>query len=147
MLSQTEFHVYRQILEDHAEICELATTLFRVLVEQQQPPVRVAHLFEALCAQTKVHFEDEEASGMFEDIARSRPHLAAQTRLLQNEHHDLLRDLECLRDQACAGELTRSRWEELERGFRAFSNRLTQHEGHENALLERVSSSGGDCRV
>jgi hypothetical protein len=34
--------------------------------------------------------------------------------------------------------LTQTCWEELERGFREFSNRLTQHEYRENDLLSRA---------
>ena len=137
-VKQTTQDMYQHLLQEHAEICNLATTLLRVLVEQQQPPDRVSHLFETLCDRVKWHFADEEATGMFEQIVQSVPHLAATSDTLREEHHELLGNLELLRDRACQGNLTRTRWEELEHGFRDFSNRLTQHEYRENDLLHRT---------
>lgn len=128
----------RHFLQEHAEIYELATTLLRVLVEQQQTPAKVSCLFETLCERLRLHFADEEASGMFVQIVRSVPQLASVTRALQAEHGELVKGLEQLRDQANGFELTRSAWDGLATGFREFSNRLRRHEVKEDDLLRQA---------
>ena len=74
---QTTQDMYQQLLQEHAEICDMATTLLRVLVERQQPAAKVSQLFETLYERIKGHFSEEEASGMFEQMRQLVPHLAA----------------------------------------------------------------------
>ena len=128
----------RHFLQEHAEIYELATTLLRVLVEQQQPSTKVSRLLETLCERLRSHFADEEASGMFEQIVRSMPELSSETTALQAEHGELVKGLEHLREQAGRRELSRSVWDELASGFREFSNRLRRHEVQEDELLRQA---------
>ena len=129
---ETRESTYRQIDQEHSEICELATTLLRILVEQQQPADRVSHLFGLLCERVRWHFADEESAGMFEQIAQSAPRLGPAAQGFRQEHDALLQRLECLRDAACQGELTRDLWDELERGFRQFIQQLARHEYQES---------------
>ena len=134
--------VYQQLSREHSEICELATTLLRILVEQQQPATRVSHLFQRLCEQVSLHFADEESTGIFEQVGRSTPHLEPVSQRLLAEHAELIEKLELLRDCACQGDLTRYVWDELERGFREFIQRLARHEYRESEVRHVVWQSG-----
>jgi iron-sulfur cluster repair protein YtfE (RIC family) len=126
-----------QIRHEHREICELVTTLYRVLAERHEPPNRVMHLLEQLTERVGAHFRDEEEAGLFRDVERRLPQRANEIAKLREEHHDLAARLEWL-NQLAAGDYTHECWDELERAFREFGTVLGQHEACENALLQRA---------
>jgi iron-sulfur cluster repair protein YtfE (RIC family) len=135
MATQTMTHAaYEQMRAEHTEICELVTTLYRVLAERHEPAPRVLHLLESLLERTTGHFQDEESYGLFEDLVRRTPQRAATIRELRAEHAVLLARLKQLR-QHVQGELGPDDWQQLEQGFREFANVLCHHETRENELL------------
>jgi iron-sulfur cluster repair protein YtfE (RIC family) len=125
-----------QIRREHAELCELVTTLYRVLAERHEPAPRVAHLMENLLERVNAHFQDEEATGLFEDLDRQAPHEAGAIQELLREHEELRDRLTKLNQRAADGNLTPECWDELEFGFRDFSTLMCHHEARENKLLQ-----------
>lgn len=127
-----------QLLGEHTAICELVTTLYRVLAERHEPVNRVGHLLETLQERLDAHFLDEEHSTLFEDLVRRAPHLAEEVHRLKGEHGQLRVRLQALRHAVNGTPLDAETWDRAEREFRGFHDQLFHHEAHENELLQRV---------
>jgi iron-sulfur cluster repair protein YtfE (RIC family) len=121
---------------EHAEICELVTTLYRVLAERHEPGPRVVHLMERLLERIEAHFHDEEALGFFDDLDSRHPQGAEIVERLRGEHLQMLTSLRRLCQQAASDNPTPAWWNELEDGFRDFGTHLCHHEARENDLLQ-----------
>lgn len=127
-----------QLLGEHTALCELVTTLYRVLAERHEPVTRVAHLLETLEERLEAHFQDEERSTLFEDLVRRAPHLAEETLRLKAEHGTLRNRLRFIRAVVDGQPLKPETWQAVEKDFREFHDQLFHHEAHENELLQRV---------
>lgn len=125
-----------QLLGEHAALCELVTTLYRVLAERHEPVGRVSHLLETLDERLDAHFVDEENSPMFEELVRRAPHMAEEAARLQADHANLRTRLKELRETVNGEPMTPQTWDVVEREFRAFHDQLFHHEARENELLQ-----------
>ena len=127
-----------QLLGEHTALCELVTTLYRVLAERHEPVSRVAHLLETLNERLEAHFQDEERSTLFDDMVRRAPHLAEEALRLKAEHTSLRNRMRVLRNTVNGTPLQPESWQAVEKEFREFHDQLFHHEAHENELLQRV---------
>lgn len=89
---------------------------------------RLDRLRERLAA----HFDDEEKSGLFEQIRELAPEQAHECAKLCDQHIGLLSQLDGLRG---AEARATDNWTQ---GVRALLARLAEHESRENELLTRV---------
>jgi iron-sulfur cluster repair protein YtfE (RIC family) len=129
---------FEQIRAEHTEICDLVTTLYRVLAERHEPAPRVVHLLESLLERVAAHLRDEESCGLFRDLRRRLPQHLDTIDTLEQEHQELVRHLSTLHQAASTSDIAPNWWDELEAGFRAFSTQLNRHEFRENDLLQEA---------
>jgi len=94
----------------------------------------LASRLDTLRDQLATHFDGEEQSGLFEQIQELAPEQAHECARLCDQHQDLLRQLDELRD---ASSETRAS-EAWTRGLRELLVHLDDHESNENELLTRV---------
>ena len=134
-----------QIRHEHDEICELATVLFRILVERHATPDRVGRLLQSLKERVGAHFQDEEENGLFADLSRQAPNREAEVAHLRQEHERLLTQLTDLHRAAETAEFTTACWDHLEKGFHVFNTELCHHEARENELLQRIYDEDVGC--
>lgn len=137
-LLNAEATVCAQHLGEHDAICHVATTLYRVLAEHQEPVHRVANLLGTFQERVLAHFDDEEAAGLLPEIAEHLPQCTEVINRLAAEHAELRQQLEELVRLVGDAPLTTECWNRLEKDFRTVHDRLMHHEAAENELLQRA---------
>ncbi len=109
---------------------------------------RLVELLGELRDQLALHFALEEAYGYFEDAVSAEPRLSRQAEALRAEHCQLFVEL-CALEEAAERWLYHEATEHMLRkiaiGFRAFHDRLLDHESRENDLiLEALAEEIGE---
>lgn len=127
-----------QLLQEHAAVCELLTTLYRAFAERHEPAHRLISLLSALKERVEAHLQDEETSDMFGDLRRRAPHRSDYIERLEAEHAEMRDKLRGLLKLVETSTLDSATWDAAEHQFRDFSNQLTHHEAAENDLVQRV---------
>jgi hemerythrin len=88
------------------------------------------------------HFAEEEASKCLEEVAARCPKLCEQSRRIQSEHSELLRDTDKLIAQALDSAQTVEDRVAIEKAFDDLCEQLFAHEAAENELLREGSAIG-----
>ncbi len=96
------------------------------------------HLIE-LHARVSSHFQEEEASGALEEVARQVPRVAADLERLTSEHGTILDGLRSLLDDVLLyAEKRPVGHPELRRRVQATLDHLARHEAEETDILQRA---------
>ena len=124
-----------EMLRDQQELRELITKVHRVLADRQESIGRVTQLMREVLERIQTHFADEEASGLFEQIAEHSPELGPLAAELRAQHDEISRMARELVAQASQGEAQTVWWDALARGFHEFSRSMIHHENLENTMV------------
>jgi len=97
----------------------------------------VVRVLRQVCEELAHHFADEESGNCLEEIARNRPLLVEQARLICAEHPELLRRIYKLTAQALDDPQTLDQIA-IERDFDCFCEQLYAHDAAEINLLRQA---------
>ncbi len=94
---------------------------------------RLTDLRQHLCK----HFAEEESGGCLEEAVCGAPHLASQFSEIEQEHPQLLRELDQILRKLSAVPITEEVWSQCASEFEIFKDQILAHERRENQLLEK----------
>ena len=137
MSQESRHELFEQIEQDHAELRKLLSELHQVLAKKLESVARVAELVASLTDHLETHFEEEEATGVFEQVTAREPRLSDRASALYAEHDELRKTMHALNQAAKSGGGT-DWWEQLEVAFHDFSKGLMHHEHQENELVQEA---------
>jgi len=125
--------LFQQIQQDQEELRRLLGEVRQALSQKR---ATVAELAKTLADQLHAHFDEEEATGIFSEVASRAPRLADRAGALRGEHERLRQAVLAFSQAAQGGDGGADWWEQLERAFRDFSQDLMRHEHEENELVQ-----------
>ena len=138
-MSQAEKHgLFEQIQQDHAELRKVLGEVHQVLSRKQASVDSVAELIKVLTDHIETHFEEEESTGVFQQISAREPRLTARAEGLRDEHDQLRQTVHSLNLAAQGESGTADWWEKIETAFHDFSKDLMRHEHQENELVQEA---------
>lgn len=137
MTEQKNRHaLFVQIQQDHHELIRLLGEVHQALSKKVGNGARLVEIVESLTDHVERHFREEEASGVFNEVAAHAPRLASRAEELLAEHNQLRQAVQALNQAARSGDGTADWWERLEATFRDFSKNLMHHEHREDELVQ-----------
>jgi hypothetical protein len=142
---------YVKTLDEHRELNRLVSEIERKLTARLSSGectgpdwTELPQLFKVLLIHLEMHFKEEEAGGLLEEVVCRLPRLAAQATALERQHEPLLQQLRPIAEKAQSCGSSPERWEQVAREFHHFVRTLIVHEGAENRLAEEAFKGGSD---
>ena len=129
--------LFEQIQQDHAELRKLLGEIHQVLSRKEASVASVAELLESLTNHIETHFEEEESTGVFDQVSAREPRLTDRATALYAEHDQLRQTVHAL-NLAAKSDGGSDWWEKLEAAFHDFSKDLMRHEHQENELVQEA---------
>ena len=137
MTQQQDRHaLFQQLQQDHDELRRLLGEVHHVLAAKLENVARVAEMVESLTDHVETHFDEEEATGVFDEVIAREPRLSPRADELRAEHARLKKTVQALNQAAKSGDGASDWWEKLEKSFHDFSKDLMRHEHQENELVQ-----------
>ena len=133
---QNRHALFDQIQRDHQELRNLLGEVHHVLARKLESVARVAEMVGSLANHIEAHFEEEEATGVFDEVSEREPRLSSRAKELRAEHDRLRQTVQALSQAAKSGDGAADWWEQLETAFHDFSKDLMRHEHQENELVQ-----------
>ena len=133
---QDRHALFEQIQKDHNELRQLLGEVHHVLSGKLEKVAHVAEMLQSLTDHVETHFSEEEATGIFADVAAREPRLTDRAKELKAEHDKLRQAVHALNQAAKSGDGQADWWENLETAFHNFSKDLMHHEHQENELVQ-----------
>ena len=134
---QSGHELFEQIQQDHAELRKLLGEVHQALSRREASVDAVASLIESLTVHLEAHFQEEEATGVFDQVTAREPRLCDRASALCAEH-DQLRKTAAALNQAAKSADGADWWDRLETAFHEFSKDLMRHEHEENELVQEA---------
>ena len=139
MIEKPSDHDFFEVMKDEHQ--ELSSVLASVRAEvsaigrdKKDLEVLTARLRELV----ETHFAHEERGGFLKEAIDRAPHFVTQAAVLQEEHEELLEDIEKLRILVHSGVESPAWWSRVEADFRSFAARLLHHEHAENKIVQEA---------
>ncbi|MBC8353181.1 MAG: hemerythrin domain-containing protein [Planctomycetes bacterium] len=132
---QTNHELFEDIRREHEELRELLGEIHRTLANRLAAVASVSAMLVSLGDHIKTHFEEEETTGLFDNIVDRAPRLSERIDALRTEHQQLLAVVRQLNEVARNGDGSVDWWQRLNTDFHKFSAELMHHETAENDIL------------
>ena len=136
--THAETEASQRIETQHMALRDRVADIQRALQSQPDKSDPICSKLSGLLKDLQAHFLEEESGGFFNHIKLRAPQLETDTKLLQEEHQDLLGKARDLITAAEACEGNEQWWQRLKANFHDFSKSLMHHESLENQLLQRA---------
>jgi iron-sulfur cluster repair protein YtfE (RIC family) len=127
---------FDRLHEEHEDLREQLGRVHDALKSMAPAPTEIRALLDQFEEALVNHFVHEEMDGFFDAVAGHAPSLADEANRLDAEHHLLRNQAAELCRFAASGSASMPWWRELASRCHVFSQKLTQHESAENALLQ-----------
>lgn len=133
---QNRHALFVQIQQDHEELRRMLGEVHHALSQKLESVARVVELLASLTDHLETHFNEEEATGIFQEVAARTPRLSSRASDLRAEHQQFRQIVQALNEVAKSGDGAADWWQQLEVAFHDFSKDLMRHEHEENELVQ-----------
>ena len=133
--SQNTQELVESMRQEHEELRDLLGSLNRRLADRLEGVASVAEMMASLDEHVQTHFNQEEATGLFDAVIDRAPRLADRIADLRTEHQQLLSAVRELKQAADQGDGSTDWWQGLNSAFHSFSKELMHHENSETDVL------------
>ncbi len=130
----------KRIESQHRALRSRISEIQKTLESQSDTLDLIGSQLFALSQELHQHFLEEEKGGFFDHIRKRAPQLSTDTKMLEEEHHELLGQIRNLANCAETCDGSDLWWQRLKADFHEFSKELMHHESLENQLLQRAYS-------
>jgi len=131
----------QEIKDDNQRLRDLFSQARKLMEEADDPPkfvTQFSRVLSELRDQLAMHFALEEAYGYFDEAVHEAPRLSTQAEALRGQHKVLFEEICGIAEQAerlCYRRKVERMPARLLAQFRAFDERLRNHEQQENELI------------
>ena len=136
--TQSDHEFVEAMKSEHRELGSALANVRAEVASESRKKKTLEDLVTQLRELIEAHFAHEEFGGYLKEALDKAPRFTVQAAALQDQHEDLLEDIEKLRILVHSGVESPVWWSRVEADFRAFAARLLNHEHAENRIVQEA---------